>query len=125
MGNLQDNFQQENLKWQLRLAIINGSVDEVFNLIDRGADVNLPHKGAGGPVYPLAEAIRSGNPDKVTALLYTGADPHQPHNTGKAEISLSDLARIYENPTIVKYIEKAKNQEKPSNFKGSKPKNFG
>jgi|GEM_PF-1619293 hypothetical protein len=124
MSNLQDDFQQENLKWQLRLAIVAGSVDDVFNLIDRGANVNLPTHAAGGPTHPLAEAIRSDNPDKVTALLYAGANPLQHHKTGTVTMPLSDLARIYKNPHIIKYIEKAENLTKPDTYSIYKPKSL-
>ena len=70
----------------LHWSSFKGEFSKFFDLISKGADVNLPDEHG---FTPLFVAARRGHSDIVQLLLESGADAHRRNYEGKTAINMA------------------------------------
>ncbi len=69
-----ENFSKEELNKQLLEACKTGNLEEVKQLLAKGADINTGNEKGGYPTSPLYLAIDTGNKELIKLIIENGAD---------------------------------------------------
>ena len=89
-----DVNQADKNKWTaLHWSSFKGEYSKCFDLISRGADVNLPDEHGFSPLFVAA---RRGHLDIVQLLLESGADVHRRNYEGKTAINMAKEKKFFQ-----------------------------
>ena len=86
IGQMDVNQADKNKWTALHWSSFKGEYSKCFDLISRGADVNLPDEHGFSPLFVAA---RRGHLDIIQLLLESGADVHRRNYEGKTAINMA------------------------------------